>query len=104
MHNDCILLSRQSCCCLVANFALHHAQVWLQRFAWTEQKLASRKEKRDALPKDPTLLRDEPMFCFETAVKLLYWAGFVYEHAEVRCLDISVVKSHTVLTATARSC
>lgn len=33
------------------------------------------------------LLRDEPMFCFETAVKLLYWAGFVYEHEEVRCFD-----------------
>lgn len=62
-------------------------QVWLQRFAWTEQKLASRITKRNALPKDPTLLRDEPMFCFETAVKLLYWAGFVYEHEEVRCFD-----------------
>lgn len=23
------------------------------------------------------------MFCFETAVKLLYWCGFVYEHEEV---------------------
>ncbi|KAL3158681.1 hypothetical protein ABBQ32_011423 [Trebouxia sp. C0010 RCD-2024] len=59
-------------------------QVWLQRFAWTEQKLAACKRKRDALPQDPTLLRDEPMFCFETAVKLLYWAGFVYEHEEGR--------------------
>ena len=58
-------------------------QVWLQRFAWTEQKLAARVKKRDSLPKDPILLRDEPMFCFETAVKLLYWAGFVYEHDEV---------------------
>lgn len=58
-------------------------QVWLQRFAWTEQKLAACKRKRNALPQDPTLLRDEPMFCFETAVKLLYWAGFVYEHDEV---------------------
>ena len=84
MHSDCILL----CChCSVASFAWHHAQVWLQRFAWTEQKLASRIEKRNALPKDPILLRDEPMFCFETAVKLLYWAGFVYEHEEVRHLD-----------------
>ena len=57
--------------------------MWLQRFAWTEQKLAGRIKKRNSLPKDPTLLRDEPMFCFETAVKLLYWAGFVYEHDEV---------------------
>lgn len=74
---------------------MHHAQVWLQRFAWTEQKLASRIEKRNALPKDPMLLRDEPMFCFETALKLLYWAGFVYEHEEVR---FPIRESHIVLT------
>lgn len=28
------------------------------------------------------LLQHEPMFCFETAVKLLYWCGFVYEYGE----------------------
>lgn len=68
---------------MIAKLLLCCTQVWLQRFAWTEQKLAPRVKKRNALPKDPTLLRDEPMFCFETAVKLLYWAGFVYEHEEV---------------------
>ena len=57
-------------------------QAWLQRFAWTEKKLERRKKVRNALPADRTLLSQEPMFCFETAVKLLYWCGFVYEHDE----------------------
>ena len=59
-------------------------QAWLQRFAWTEQKLKQRKQARDSLPADKTLLEREPMFCFETAVKLLYWCGFVKEHGEGR--------------------
>ena len=100
----CTMPAHLACChfchCLVANPQLRHVQVWLQRFAWTERKLASRIEKRNALPKDPTLLRDEPMFCFETAVKLLYWAGFVYEHEEVRVLILSISKSYILLTAT----
>ena len=29
------------------------------------------------------LLEQEPLFCFETAVKLLYWCGFAYEYDEV---------------------
>ena len=57
-------------------------QAWLQRFAWMEKKLERRKKVRNALPADRTLLSQEPMFCFETAVKLLYWCGFVYEHDE----------------------
>lgn len=57
-------------------------QAWLQRFAWTEKKLERRKQLRNSLPADRLLLSQEPMFCFETAVKLLYWCGFVYEHDE----------------------
>ena len=59
-------------------------QAWLQRFAWTEKKLERRKQARNSLPVDKTLLQGEPMFCFETAVKLLYWCGFVYEHGETK--------------------
>ena len=58
-------------------------QIWLQRFAWTEQHLESCIRARNELPLDTSLLCTEPMFCFETAVKLLYWCGFVYEHEEV---------------------
>lgn len=57
-------------------------QAWLQRFAWTEKKLERRKKLRNSLPADRTLLEQETMFCFETAVKLLYWCGFVYQHDE----------------------
>ena len=58
-------------------------QSWLQRFAWTEQNLGKRMARRNLIPQDPTLLRDEPMFCFETTVKMLYWSAFVYELDEV---------------------
>ena len=61
-----------------------HVQVWLQQFAWTEQSHKARIQKRNALPADETMLEGEPMFCFETAVKLLYWSGFVYDYDEVR--------------------
>ncbi|KAL3161314.1 hypothetical protein ABBQ38_009668 [Trebouxia sp. C0009 RCD-2024] len=57
-------------------------QAWLQRFAWTERKLQRHIKMRNSLPVDKMLLQHEPMFCFETAVKLLYWCGFVYEYGE----------------------
>lgn len=64
-------------------------QAWLQRFAWTEPNKGKSLVRRNSIPKDSTLLRDEPMFCFETAVKMLYWSAFVYEHEEVQlCIDV----------------
>lgn len=57
-------------------------QVWLQQFAWTEQSHQAKVQKRNAMPEDECLIEAEPMFCFETAVKLLYWSGFVYEDDE----------------------
>ena len=36
------------------------------------------------------------MFCLETAVKLLYWCGFAYEHGEVRyCSFAAKCRSYT---------
>ncbi len=29
-------------------------------------------------------LRREPMFCFETAMNMLYWSALVYDYEEVR--------------------
>ena len=58
-------------------------QVWLQEFAWTETdksiKLAARSRM---VPNDAELAR-QPMFCFETMMKLLYWSCFVYDHMRV---------------------
>ena len=59
--------------------------MWLQQFAWTEQSHEAKIRKRNAMPEDECLIEAEPMFCFETAVKLLYWSGFVYEDDEVIC-------------------
>lgn len=32
---------------------------------------------------DRAILAKEPMFCFETAIKLLYWCTLAYEYDEV---------------------
>jgi hypothetical protein len=60
-------------------------QVWLQQWAWTEgqkpERLAERAEKiRD--PVSAAFLAQEPMFCFETALKALYWSTLVYRYDE----------------------
>ncbi|DBA92428.1 hypothetical protein WJX77_009083 [Trebouxia sp. C0004] len=59
-------------------------QQWLQHFAWTEKSQSGRSEKRNSMLKlhNRQLLEQEPLFCFETAVKLLYWCGFAYEYDE----------------------
>ena len=57
----------------------------MQYFAWTERSLSTRVEQRYELGslQEKTALAEEPMFCFEMAVKLLYWCGLVYELDEV---------------------
>lgn len=60
-------------------------QVWLQEFAWTEGDLASKREERSSsLPPgaDVEALDREPMWCFETAVKLMYWSFLCYDYEE----------------------
>eukprot|EP00884_Botryococcus_braunii_P020513 jgi/Botrbrau1/7145/Bobra.0143s0021.4 len=54
-------------------------QVWLQMFSWTEKDLPVKLGERALLVNNPAGLTNEPMFCYETAVKLLYWAGLAYE-------------------------
>ena len=48
-------------------------QVWLQEFAWTEASQADKLAERNARAQskhESTVLSQQPMFCFETAVKL----------------------------------
>ena len=52
------------------------------------------------MPEDECLIEAEPMFCFETAVKLLYWSGFVYEDDEVLCKIAMCLKLVTMLGVT----
>lgn len=60
-------------------------QVWLQKFAWTEQSSQPMVQQRNDLIKhsDRAILAKEPMFCFETAIKLLYWCTLAYEYDEI---------------------
>jgi len=56
-------------------------QIWLQEFSWGENELAARKEDRlSSLQCE--MLRSEPMFCFETSLKMLYWSMLVYRFEE----------------------
>ncbi|KAL0021211.1 hypothetical protein WJX79_001453 [Trebouxia sp. C0005] len=61
-------------------------QEWLQFFAWTKDtKAVKLAERASHMPQQQQrLLKGHPIFCFETAIKLLYWCGFVYEHDEGR--------------------
>ncbi|DBA98706.1 TPA: hypothetical protein ACH3X1_014479 [Trebouxia sp. C0004] len=72
-------------------------QEWLQIFAWTEHtRDAKHAERQSYVPQQQQkLLEDHPIFCFETAIKLLYWCGFVYEHDEGR--PVSKLSQETAL-------
>jgi hypothetical protein len=61
------------------------SQEWLQIFAWTEKELPVCLATRDALMRGVHKGngKEQPMFCFETGIKLLYWSGLAYEHDEV---------------------
>lgn len=61
----------------------------LQEFAWSERELPGRlQERRSGLsrPSERCRMDSEPMFCFETSLKMLYWSMLVYRLAEVSCL------------------
>ncbi|KAK9902044.1 hypothetical protein WJX75_002353 [Coccomyxa subellipsoidea] len=59
--------------------------VWLQEFAWTEEEKAERLSIRSSsgvCPDTNDGLSKEPMFCFETAMNMLYWSALVYDYEE----------------------
>lgn len=59
-----------------------HSQAWLQEFCWTEEEKPSRKELRSSSLRPTSKVRSavdrEPMFCFETAIKLYYFSHISY--------------------------
>lgn len=57
--------------------------MWLQEFAWTEEEKGEKVARRESAGPKGRQLAKEPMFCFETAFKLLYWSLLVYEYQEV---------------------
>ena len=73
------LIISHSCC----------VQVWLQEFAWTEAEKEERLHVRCSSnaccsAEDRSNLSNEPMFCMETAMNMLYWSALVYDYEEVR--------------------
>ncbi|GAB4815923.1 hypothetical protein N2152v2_002969 [Parachlorella kessleri] len=71
---------------------------WLQDFAWLESDLPAKLRRRPVPP-------SEPMFCFESALKLLYWCHYVYlkpgaaEGALPTALGLYKLQSHDVFWA-----
>jgi hypothetical protein len=59
---------------------------WLQEFAWTEAEQPIAINKRNAKLANNKKLSAQPMFCVETAIKLLYYSNLVYsiEDSEVQ--------------------
>ncbi|CAL8470482.1 g10024 [Coccomyxa elongata] len=57
-------------------------QVWLQEFAWTEAEKLRRLKERSSNLRLTSIVREEvdrePMFCFETAIKLYYFSHIIY--------------------------
>lgn len=57
---------------------------WLQEFAWTSSSLPAAIAERNRKLEDSVSLRNEPMFCMETAIKLLYFSIIVYGCEETK--------------------
>jgi hypothetical protein len=65
----------------------------MQEFAWSERELPGRRaERRSGLcgPAESCPMDTEPMFCFETSLKMLYWSMLVYRYEEVGLLQQSL--------------
>lgn len=59
-------------------------QMWQQQFAWTESgKEAKLVARASALPSTDKLAQ-QPLFCVETMMHLLYFSCLVYDYKRVR--------------------
>lgn len=59
-------------------------QKCLQSFAWTEEELGCKKQER---MRDIPEVCEEPMFCFETAIKLHAFSVMAYKYKKVSAYD-----------------
>jgi hypothetical protein len=67
-------------------------QVWLQEFAWTEAEKLRRLKERSSNLRVTSIVREavdkEPMFCFETAIKLYYFSHIIYFYDKVNVISV----------------
>jgi hypothetical protein len=63
--------------------------MWLQAFAWSEKGKGKRFEARNRATLYFPSIKAAPMFCFETACKLLYWSSLIYKYSAVQevCIE-----------------
>ena len=74
-------------CAVFTCHAVSYLQAGYQVFSWAESQTESRKVHRRRYAPGDDSLDQEPMFCFELALKLLYFSALVYDLEEVcfRC-------------------
>lgn len=67
-------------------------QAWLQQFSWTEAGKPAKLEQRRRLAREDSAAREaldhEPMFCFETAIKLYYFSHIIYYYEKVHAAPL----------------
>ena len=82
---------------LAEHVIMARLQVWLQEFAWTESEKLRRLKDRSSNLRLTSIVREEvdrePMFCFETAIKLYYFSHIIYFYDKVRTSAISFLAS-----------
>ena len=59
-------------------------QVWQQQFAWTEAGRDAKLVARAAALPPADRLAQEPLFCVETMMHLLYFSCLIYDYKRVR--------------------
>ena len=66
-------------------------QTWEQEFAWTEADMPIKLAARALTVPEGSSLNQQPIFCFETMMKMWYWSCLVYDHRRVHsaCLHTS---------------
>ena len=58
--------------------------MWQQQFAWTEAGKEAKLVARSALLSPIDKLAQQPLFCFETMMHLIYFSCLVYDYKRVR--------------------
>ena len=83
--------------------------MWLQEFAWTEAEKEERLHMRcssnaHCSDRDKSELKQEPMFCLETAINMLYWSALVYDYEEVSFASCLKTTVHAMLLRQCQCC
>ena len=59
-------------------------QIWEQEFAWAEADKPVKLAARALTVPEGSSLTQQPIFCFETMMKMWYWSCLVYDYQRVR--------------------